>query len=77
MNGKNARALLTLSPTELSALRDIDVGLAMFVPARQADVLIARGLVSRRQDGRVILTSEGILYIRSEPTGHTTTASGR
>ena len=57
---------LDLEPVDLTALRDIHVGLAMFVPARQSNFLSARGLVVRRPDGRVVLTLEGLSCIKGE-----------
>lgn len=66
MGPKKQSSHLNLSPVDLTALRDIHVGLAMFVPARQSDFLNAKGLVVRRPDGRLMLTGEGLLYIKGE-----------
>jgi hypothetical protein len=54
---------VVLGPLELTALRDIHNGLAMFVPARRTDFLIAGGLASRRLDGGTVLTDEGLQRI--------------
>jgi len=64
MAGKQRRTHASLGPVELTALRDIGNGLSMFVPARWANFLIAQGLVSRRLDGSVVLTAEGLLRIK-------------
>jgi hypothetical protein len=69
MSGKKQGTHLILGPTELTALRDIHGGLPMFVPARQTDSLITQGLVSRRLDGRLVLTAEGLLSINAAPKG--------
>lgn len=70
--GRRSKArTLNLSPVDLTALRDIHVGLAMFVPARQSDFLRAKGLVVRRPDGRVVLTGEGLSCIKGEQKSST------
>ena len=66
MGPKKQGSHLSLSPVDLTALRDIHVGLAMFVPARQSDFLNAKGLVFRRPDGSVVLTREGLSCIKDE-----------
>jgi hypothetical protein len=66
MGGKKQGAHPTLSPAELTALREIHVGLAIFVPARQVDLLISRGLASRRLDGGVVLKDAGLLCLKNE-----------
>jgi hypothetical protein len=50
-------------PIDLIALRDIHNGLSMFVSAGRTDFLIAKGLASRRLDGRTVLTEEGLRRI--------------
>jgi hypothetical protein len=62
--GNPAGTYASLGSIELTALRDIGNGLPMFVPARRADLLIAQGLVSRRLDGRAVLTDEGLRRIK-------------
>ncbi len=60
---------VTLNLIEMTALRDIHAGLAMFVSARQSDDLIARGFVGRRLDGRLFLTNKGLMCIGAERGG--------
>ena len=54
---------LVLGPFELSALRDIRNGLARFVEPLRIEFLIAEGLASRRLDGGVVLTDQGLRHL--------------
>jgi hypothetical protein len=53
------RANAALSPSEVNALRRVDIGLANFLPAAHRDLLISMGLIVQNFSERLVLTEAG------------------
>ena len=65
----NNSSNMTLSSSEISALRRVGSGLGNLLSIYDWDVLLAKRLISRAPTGRLVLTQAGVQQLAKNATG--------
>ena len=67
---------MTLSNSEISALRRVGSGLGNLLSVYDRDVLVAKRLITRAPAGRLVLTQAGVQQIAKDSTGRSPSSAG-
>jgi hypothetical protein len=67
---------ITLSNSEISALRRVGSGLGNLLSIYDRDVLVAKRLITRAPAGRLVLTQAGVQQIAQNATGRHPSSGG-
>jgi hypothetical protein len=72
----NGSSYMSLSNSEISALRRVGSGLGNLLSIPDRDVLVAKRLISRAPTGRLVLTQGGVQQIEKNATGRHPSSAG-